>query len=73
MFRLITSNDTARLADALGARLCAPTGDPLAPARVLVPQAGLKRWLQVHLAERLGVVANVEFIPPAEFAWELLR
>lgn len=47
--------------------------DPLSPLRVLVPQAGLKRWLQVYLAEKLGVLANVAFTPPAEFAWELLR
>lgn len=73
MFRLHTSNDAARLADALGERLHASRRHPLVPARVLVPHAGLKRWLQVHLAERLGVIANVEFTPPAQFAWELLR
>jgi exodeoxyribonuclease V gamma subunit len=73
MFRLHTSNDAAKLADALGEQLCAARADPLVPARVLVPQAGLKRWLQVYLAERRGVIANVEFTPPAQFAWELLR
>ncbi len=73
MFRLHTSNDAAKLADALGEQLCATRADPLVPARVLVPQAGLKRWLQVYLAERRGVIANVEYMPPAQFAWELLR
>lgn len=73
MFRLHTSNDAARLADDLGRQLAAPRGNPLVPARVLVPQSGLKRWLQVHLAERHGVVANIAFTSPAEFAWELLR
>ena len=73
MFRLHTSNDAARLADALGERLHASRGHPLVPARVLVPQAGLKRWLQVRVAKRLGVIANVEFTPPAQFTWELLR
>jgi exodeoxyribonuclease V gamma subunit len=73
MFRLHTSNDAAKLANALGEQLCTSRADPLVPARVLVPQAGLKRWLQVHLAERFGVIANVEFTPPAQFAWELLR
>jgi exodeoxyribonuclease V gamma subunit len=73
MFRLHTSNDAARLADALGDRLGAAMDDPLVPARVLVPQAGLARWLQIHLAARLGVLANVEFTPPAQFTWELLR
>jgi exodeoxyribonuclease V gamma subunit len=73
MFRLHTSNDAAKLADALGEQLCAARDNPLVPARVLVPQAGLKRWLQVHLAEHKGVIANVEFTAPAQFAWELLR
>ena len=73
MFRLHTSNDAAKLADALGGQLCAARDNPLVPVRVLVPQAGLKRWLQVHLAERMGVIANVEFTPPAQFTWELLR
>ena len=73
MFRLVTANDPAKLADRLGERLRAPRENPLEPARVLVPQAGLRRWLQGYLAERLGVVANVAFTPPAQFAWELLR
>ena len=74
MFNLFTGNEAAKLADALGERLRAQVrGKPLVPARVLVPQAGLRRWLQVHLAEKLGVFANVEFTPPALFAWELLR
>ncbi len=74
MFNLFTGNDAAKLADALGKRLRAQVRDkPLIPVRVLVPQAGLRRWLQVHLAEKLGVIANVEFTPPALFAWELLR
>lgn len=73
MFRLITANDAAVLADRLGDGLRAPAANPLLPARVLVPQAGLARWLQVRLAERNGVIANVAFTPPAQFAWELLR
>ncbi|HEX7369263.1 MAG TPA: exodeoxyribonuclease V subunit gamma [Rhodanobacteraceae bacterium] len=73
MFHLITSNDAAKLATSLGERLSAPRANPLIAARVLVPQAGLKRWLQVHLAKQFGVIANVEFTPPAQFAWELLR
>ena len=73
MFRLVTSNDAARLADELGARLAASRENPLVPVRVLVPQVGLRRWLQAHLAEKNGVIANVEFTPPALFTWELLR
>lgn len=73
MFRLHTSNDAAKLANALGKQLCAARDNPLLPAQVLVPQAGLRRWLQVHLGEQLGVLANVAFVPPAQFTWDLLR
>lgn len=73
MFRLVTSNDAARLADELGRRLAAAHGNPLVPTRVLVPQVGLKRWLQAYIAEKNRVIANVAFTPPAQFAWELLR
>jgi len=74
LFHLYTGNDATRLADALGERLRAQVAsNPLTPALVLVPQVGLRRWLQVHLTERLGVIANVEFRAPAEFTWDLLR
>ena len=74
VFHLYTANDAAKLADMLGERLRAQArGNPLVPAQVLVPQMGLRRWLQVHLAESLGVLANVEFVEPARFAWQLLR
>ncbi|MER3547038.1 MAG: hypothetical protein C4338_05320, partial [Rhodanobacteraceae bacterium] len=66
MFNLYTSNDAARLADALGKRLRTQMREqPLTPALVLVPQTGLRRWLQVHLAEELGVIANIAFRAPA--------
>ncbi|MEO6968912.1 MAG: exodeoxyribonuclease V subunit gamma [Rhodanobacteraceae bacterium] len=74
MFNLYYGNDTGKLADRLGERLTAQAQDnPLSPALVLVPQAGLLRWLQVYLAERLGVAANLDFRAPAQFAWDLLR
>lgn len=74
MFNLYYGNDSARLADKFGERLTSHARDnPLTPALVLVPQAGLRRWLQVHLAERQGVVANLDFRAPAQFAWDLLR
>ncbi|GAP64944.1 exodeoxyribonuclease V subunit gamma [Mizugakiibacter sediminis] len=74
VFSLLYANDSARLAAALGERLAARArAAPLVPATVLVPQAGLRRWLQVHLAETRGIVANLAFRAPAEFAWDLLR
>jgi exodeoxyribonuclease V gamma subunit len=73
VFHLHYGNDLRGLAHRLGERLIAPGGDPLAPAVVLIPQAGLRRWLEIELAEAFGIVANVDFRLPAEFVWEVLR
>ncbi len=47
--------------------------DLLAPEIVLVPQFGLRRWLEIRLAEHCGIIANIAFYAPAEYAWLLLR
>lgn len=74
MFNLLSGNDLTRLADALADQLARRDRRAiLRPERVLVPQAGLRRWLQIHLAERHGIIANVQFSAPAEYVWELLR
>jgi exodeoxyribonuclease V gamma subunit len=73
VFHLHYGNDLRGLARRLGERLVAPDGDPLAPTVVLIPQAGLRRWLEIELAEAFGIVANVDFRLPAEFVWQVLR
>lgn len=75
MFDLYSSNDAEALLTQLAARIGARTRaeDLLAPEIVLVPQFGLRRWLEIRLAERCGIVANVDFYAPAEYAWRLLR
>ncbi|MFT3790438.1 MAG: exodeoxyribonuclease V subunit gamma [Rudaea sp.] len=74
-FHLVHGNDADALLAALAGRLRMPhpAAAPLAPEVVLVPQFGLRRWLEIRLAEKLGIVANVEFAAPAEYAWRLLR
>ena len=74
-FHLVYGNDTDTLLEQLASRLRTPASgqNPLAPEIVLVPQFGLRRWLEIRLAQRLGIVANVDFYAPAEYAWRLLR
>lgn len=74
-FRLIYGNDSDALLDRLAERLRTPhpASSPLAPEIVLVPQFGLRRWLEIRLAEKLGIIANIAFFAPAEYAWRLLR
>ena len=60
------------LADALGELLATPLPDPFATELVLVPAAGVERWLSQRLSHRLGtggtpgdgVCAGVEFRSP---------
>jgi exodeoxyribonuclease V gamma subunit len=74
-FHLVYGNDADALLERIAERLRVPASSstPLASEIVLVPQFGLRRWLEIRLAEKLGVVANVDFNAPAEYAWRLLR
>ncbi|MFC4950559.1 exodeoxyribonuclease V subunit gamma [Pseudonocardia sp. GCM10023141] len=61
------------LADALGAMLSQPSGDPFAAEIVAVPAKGVERWLAQRLSHRLGVTpglgdgvcAGITFASPA--------
>lgn len=54
------------LVDALAERLAVPSDDPFAPDLVVVPNAGMREWTATRLIDRLGVLAGVEFVFPAE-------
>src|SRR5690625_2360059 len=74
MFHLHYDTNLERLADRLAGLLARrDPADLLAPQTVLVPQAGLQRWLVQRLAERHGIAANLEFIAPAQMVWRALR
>jgi exodeoxyribonuclease V gamma subunit len=74
-FNLYYGNDADALLRQLAQRLRAPapSANLLAPEIILVPQFGLRRWLEIRLAEECGILANVDFFAPAEYAWRLLR
>lgn len=71
---------TDLLADALGELLSSPPADPFAGELVLVPAAGVERWLSQRLSHRLGagphgaggVCAGVEFRSPRSLVAALL-
>ncbi len=50
-----------------------PVGSAFAPDTVLVQSQGMARWLQLELASRLGVAANLRFPFPRAFAHDLFR
>ncbi len=48
-----------------------PLDDPFEPERVLVQSVGMSQWLQMTLAQRFGIAANVEFPLPSSFIWDM--
>jgi exodeoxyribonuclease V gamma subunit len=72
MFYLYHHHDLERLLDLLAALQSHHAGPPLAADTVLVPNRGVGRWLQMRMAERHGVAADLEFPLPARFFWQLL-
>ncbi|WP_143134853.1 exodeoxyribonuclease V subunit gamma, partial [Burkholderia ubonensis] len=71
MLHLFYSNRHETLADALLDDLAAfpARNAPWAPQQIIVPSAALRRRLELDIAERHGVCANVEFTYLAQWLW----
>lgn len=61
MIRLVYSNRTERLREALEDALVATRRDPLWPDHVVVPNRNMERHLELAIAESRGVAANLRF------------
>ena len=61
------------MASRLTGRLAQPPASALASEVVVAPSQGMARWLQLNIADRLGVCANVRFPLPAAFIWDMFR
>lgn len=73
-FFLHHGNDLPALAGALAGGLSqAGEGDFLQPECILIPQPGMRRWLQHSLATHCGVAANLDLQLPGQFLDSLLR
>lgn len=48
-----------------------PLPDPFEPEVVLVQSTGMAQWLQMTLAQKFGIAANIEFPLPASFIWDM--
>jgi exodeoxyribonuclease V gamma subunit len=70
---LHTSNRLEALATQLAAGLQARPASPLQPEIVIVQSQGMARWLQLELATRLGLCANVQFPFPRAFVRQVFR
>jgi exodeoxyribonuclease V gamma subunit len=71
MIRLWYSNRTEELARALAARI-AERRDPFETVTVVVPNRPMERWVEMRLAEELGIAANLRFVRLERFVGEWL-
>lgn len=71
MIRLHYSNRTEALVRALAERL-ALRADPLEPVTIVVPNRAMERWVEMQLAARLGIAANLRFARLERFVAERL-
>jgi exodeoxyribonuclease V gamma subunit len=69
MLTVHLSNRFESLLDLLARQVQATPGDVYTPTHVIVPSAAVQRAVTLHLADRLGVCANVAFSYPASWIW----
>ncbi len=69
MLHLFYSNHHETLAAALLDDLAAQSAGPWTPQHIVVPSAALRRRLELDLAARYGICANVEFSYLAQWLW----
>lgn len=48
-----------------------PLSSPFEQEVILVQSPGMSQWLQIQLAESLGIAANIHYPLPATFIWEM--
>ncbi|MCB9593805.1 MAG: exodeoxyribonuclease V subunit gamma [Sandaracinaceae bacterium] len=72
MIRLTYSNHTEALLDALVRRVGTAPGDPLEATHIVVPNQNVERYVELGIARRLGVAANLRFRRLAHLVEELL-
>lgn len=72
MFRVYHSNQLDLLKTLTSTLITRePLADPFQPEVVLVQSPGMAQWLQMQLAEQLGIAANITFPLPATFIWDM--
>ncbi|OTA19851.1 exonuclease V subunit gamma [Xenorhabdus beddingii] len=72
MFRVYHSNQLDILKELMAILIGEnPLSDPFGKEMILVQSPGMSQWLQIQLAEKLGIAANMEFPLPATFIWQM--
>lgn len=69
MLQIHHSNRLHNLIDRLADNLRTSPAPSLEPETILVQSNGMKRWVSMELARRLGIAAHLDFPYPASFIW----
>ena len=70
-FHFISSNHIPILMHAMSEQLKAnPLAQPLTPELILVPSQGMERWLNLKLADAMGISCNMDYPMPASWIWQ---
>jgi exodeoxyribonuclease V gamma subunit len=69
--QLFFSNSPAILLERLSDNL--DFSDPFRSPRIATPTPAMKRWVQLRLAEKRGIVANVDFLQLERMLWRRLE
>ncbi len=74
MVNIIRSNRVELLLNRLANRISeAPLASVFAAELVVVPSPAMARWVNLRLARKQGVAANLSYPLPASFVWQLAR
>jgi exodeoxyribonuclease V gamma subunit len=73
MLHLHTSNQLEQLATQYARITNEPLKNVFEAELLVVQNAGMARYLSMHVADLSGISANTEALFPAEFMWKLLR
>lgn len=70
MFYIYHSNDLDVQKDILLHLMEQHGNDPFQPETIMVQSPGMAQWLQLQIAEKTGIAANLSFPLPASFIWQ---
>ncbi len=74
MLHIIQSNRLEMLQTELEQFLNAnPLSSPFKKEQIIVQSPGMSQWIKIGIAQRLGIVAQIEFPLPSSFIWRLYQ
>jgi len=73
LIKINHSNDLNRLFSKLSDQITLNRENLLSPIKIVIPVAGIKKWLLLKFADKFGVTPNIEFLYPNNFINNILE